>query len=270
MSMVTPRRVATILAGLAVLLITQCDDPEPDAIEAPPDSTSIEGWTLVWQDEFEGESIDQSKWIVADGHWSDNGELQYYAPDEAYLEDGKLRLRSQFRYYEGQEFTSGHVETRYYQRYGRIDVSARLPGTKGMWPALWLLPIARTWPPEIDILELIGQDPNTVHMSNHWGPLEPGELPWNVGQTATSHFTGPDFTADFHTFSLEWYPDSLLWMIDNEVKFISTQGIPHEPMYLIMNTAVGGGWPGAPDVTSAFPQYYDIQYVRFYTLNEAN
>jgi beta-glucanase (GH16 family) len=251
------------------LFMLQCEKPTEET-EDPIDSTFIEGWTLSWQDEFDENGLDTEKWIIADGHWSHNGELQYYAPDDVYLHEGKLRIRSQFRYYNEKQFTSGHVETVYYQRYGRIDISARLPGTKGMWPALWLLPASRAWPPEIDILELVGHDPFTIHMSNHWGPLGPGELPWNVGQTATHHFTGPDFTADFHLFSLEWYPDSLRWLVDNEVKFVSTQGIPHEPMYLIMNTAVGGGWPGSPDPTTIFPQYHDIDFVRFYTQDEAN
>ena len=105
-------------------------------------------------------------------------------------------------------------------------------------------------------------------MSTHWGPLLDGKPPWEVGQTATSHFTGPDFTEDYHVFSLEWYPDSLRWLVDETVRFKSTQGVPHEPMYLIMNTAVGGGWPGSPDNTTIFPQYHDIDYVRFYTQNE--
>ena len=242
-------------------------DKDLDPVESP---YARPGWSLTWQDEFDSASVDDSKWIIADGHWSHNGELQYYAPDEVYIHDGGLRLRSRYRPYNGQEFTSGHIESTYFQRYGRIDIHAKMPGTRGMWPALWLLPASREWPPEIDILELLGHEPNTIHMSNHWGPLTDGKSPWELGQTRTSGFTGPDFTADFHLFSLEWTPDTLKWFVDDSVRFVSTLGIPHEPMYLIMNTAVGGSWPGSPDGTTIFPQYHDIDYVRFYERDEEN
>ena len=254
---------------IAIMLLYRCDN----GVETKPEDTDLDsppGWTLVWQDEFDADSVDADKWIIADGHWSYNGEEQYYTPDEVYIHEGNLRIRSRFRSYQGLEFTSGHIESRHYQRYGRIDIKARLPGTQGLWPALWLLPASHGWPPEIDILELLGQDPHTIHMSNHWGPLPEGASPWDVGQTATQHFTGPDFTEDFHLFSLEWTADSLRWLVDETVRFVSTQGIPHQAMYLIMNTAVGGFWPGSPNANTIFPQYHDIDYVRFYTADETH
>ncbi len=258
-----------IIFTFALLVFSSCeetvkdDEQETNLFERP-------GWSLTWNDEFDGDTIDTLKWIIADDHWSHNGELQYYAPDDVFLYNKTLRLKSQYRQYKGLEFTSGHIESIYYQRYGRIDIKARMPGTKGLWPALWLLPASRTWPPEIDILELLGHEPNTIHMSTHWGPLPPGVSPWDVGQTATGHFSGSDFTKDFHVFSLEWYPDSLRWLIDDTVRFSSTRGIPHEPMYLIMNTAIGGFWPGSPDESTVLPQYHDIDYVRFYERDETN
>ncbi len=258
-----------LLMTLSLMLIIQCEEnPEPE--DETPNPYQREGWTLTWHDEFNGDVVDTSKWVIADGYWSHNGEEQYYAPDDVYPEDGKLRLRSQYRPYGEQSFTSGHVHSHYYQRYGRIDISARLPGTKGMWPALWLLPKNPGWPPEIDILELLGHDPNTIHMSAHWGPVPHGVKPWDIEQIATGHFTGPDFTADFHLFSLEWYPDSLRWLVDDVVRFKSEIGIPHEEMYLIMNTAIGGFWPGSPDNTTILPQYHDIEYVRIYEQAKAN
>ncbi|NQV41948.1 MAG: glycoside hydrolase family 16 protein [Candidatus Marinimicrobia bacterium] len=261
--------VLSLLILSSILLVASCEEAE-EVKDDPPLSDDPIGWTLTWEDDFDGDSIDMGSWIIADGHWSHNGEEQYYAPDEVYLHEGSLRIRSRYRFYEGKSYTSGHIESIHYQRYGRIDINAKLPGTKGMWPALWLLPAARTWPPEIDIIELLGHDPNTIYMSNHWGPLTDGKSPWELGQTRTMGFTGPDFTEAYHVFSLEWYPDSLRWLVDGEVKFISTQGVPYEPMYLIMNTAVGGGWPGSPDGTTSFPQYHDIDYVRFYEQNEDN
>ncbi len=245
-----------------MLVLISCEQPVEEVLEEQ--IQPLTGWRITWQDEFEGDTLDRTLWNVADGHWSHNGEMQYYAPDEVYLEDGCLRLRSQQRNYQGLYFTSGHVTTKHYQRYGRVEIHARLPGTQGTWPAHWLLPITGDWPPEIDIVEHLGHEPNTVHMSVHWGPLPEGLSPWECGQTRTGSFSGPDFTADFHTFSLEWYPDSLRWLVDDVLRFKTVEGIPHEPMYLILNTAVGGFWPGSPNASSVFPQFHDIDYVRFY------
>jgi len=260
-----------LILSLSLFFLTSCEETEStDVIIIETDTLMIPGWILTWHDEFSTDSVDAAKWLIADGHWSYNGELQYYAPDDVYSHEGSLRLRSQYRYYAGLSFTSGHIESTNFQRYGRIDIRAKMPGTRGLWPALWLLPAARDWPPEIDILELLGHEPNTIHMSNHWGPLTDGKSPWELGQTATNHFTGPDFTQDFHLFSLEWSADSLVWFIDDTLRFVSKSGIPHEAMYLIMNTAIGGFWPGSPDATTTFPQYHDIDYVRFYQRDENN
>lgn len=263
------RLITTLLILASFLLVNTCQEVV-DTKDNLPLTDDPDGWTLTWQDEFDGDSVDIDAWIIADGHWSHNGELQYYAPDEVYIHEDGLRLRSRYRPYYGQEFTSGHIESTYYQRYGRIDIRAKMPGTRGLWPALWLLPASRGWPPEIDILELLGHEPNTVHMSNHWGPLRDGKSPGELGQTRTAGFSAPDFTAAFHVFSMEWSSDSLKWYVDDTLRFVSTSGIPHEPMYLIMNTAIGGHWPGSPDGTTTFPQYHDIDYVRFYERNEEN
>ena len=226
------------------------------------------GWNLIWQDEFNGSSIDSSKWRVEDLHLNKNNELQYYTPQDVYIENGKLVLRSQKRSFWGYDddgvwrhfdYTSGLVETkdRFSTEYGRIEVRAKLPGTKGMWPAHWMLPTTGAWPPEIDIMEIIGSETNRVWMSHHWGTYP------NV-QTFTTSWVGPDFTQDFHTFALEWWPDRLTWYVDDVAHAIHMSNVPQEPFYIILNTAVGGTWPGSPDSTSVFPQYHIIDYVRVY------
>ena len=73
-----------------------------------------------------------------------------------------------------------------------------------------------------------------------------------------------DYSKDFHVYALEWEPDSIRWYIDGQRIHATTTGIPHTPHYLILNTAVGGGWPGNPDTTTTFPQYHDVDYVRVY------
>ena len=226
---------------------------------APPKPDPADDWKLVWSDEFEKKPIDLSKWNVEDGPGLYNNELQYYAPDEVLVKDGALRLRSRHRHYRGRDYTSGKVTTRgkFSQTYGKFEVRARLPKTKGIWPAHWLLPEDGAWPPEIDITELLGHDPRTVHMSNHYGTAAKHE-------EQTSHFTGPDYSDDFHTFAVEWQPRLIRWLVDGQERFRSTQGVPDKPFYLILNTAVGGEWPGKPDDKTVFPQFHDIDYVRVY------
>ncbi len=126
-----------------------------------------------------------------------------------------------------------------------------------------MLPQSGGWPPEIDITELTGDVPWRVVMSLHWGPLGPGEYPWDIGQTANTEYWGPDYTQDFHTFALEWWPGLLTWYIDDTVRFSVTRAqVPDETLYLILNTAVGGDWPGWPDGSTVLPQYHLIDYVR--------
>ncbi len=234
-------------------------------------------WDVIWSDEFNGATVDRSKWRIEDLHIIKNNELQYYAPDEVFVDNGNLVLRSRQRSYWGFDsngawrrfdYTSGLVSTwdRFSMVNGRIEIRAKLPGTQGMWPAHWMLSQRGGWPPEIDIMEMIGSLPNRVTMSLHWGPLGPnGEPPWEIGQTANHDYWGPDFTQSFHTFALEWWPGLLMYYVDDVLRFSTTRPqIPSDPMYLILNTAVGGDWPGSPDGGTVWPQYHDIDYVRAY------
>lgn len=95
------------------------------------------GWKLVWSDEFSGKTLDLKKWNVLTREQSKHGELQYYVPDEVYLENGHLRIRSQQRDYGGQHFTSGRLSTdgRFAPTYGRFEIRGRMPVGKGLWPA---------------------------------------------------------------------------------------------------------------------------------------
>jgi beta-glucanase (GH16 family) len=222
------------------------------------------GWQLIWADEFDSAVLDVSKWDVADKPGNTNNELQYYAPDEVYLEQGSLILRSRERPHQGRDYTSGLVHSRqlFAQTFGRVEVRAKLPGTQGIWPAHWMLPETGAWPPEIDITELKGQQPHTVYMTHHWGQWP------NVHSNGTT-YTGPDFTAGYHTFAVEWSPGRIRWFIDDVPRFESVnQNVPAEPMYLILNTAIGGDFVGSPDGSTVFPQHHSIDYIRVYTRDD--
>jgi beta-glucanase (GH16 family) len=234
-------------------------------------------WSLRWHDEFDGDSVDSTKWMVFDGHLIKNHELQYYDPEDVYLENGCLVLRSRQHdppvtrpHPSGHdaefEFTSGLVETPglFAHTFGWIEVRAKLPSTQGIWPAHWMLGDnfhEIGWPRsgEIDIVEYIGDDVDTVHFSRHWGD------PYVYRGTS---YSGPDFFQDFHTFAMHWTAEEMSWYVDGSLRYrtsITDAGdIFQKPFYLILNTAVGGDWPGFPDATTVFPQYHEIDYVRWY------
>ncbi len=99
-------------------------------------------WKLIWNDEFDGKDLNQSKWNVLIRETSKHNELQYYVPDEVYLQNGCLRIRSRVRDYGSQHYTSGRINTKgkLSFTYGRIEIRGKLPTGKGMWPAYWLYP----------------------------------------------------------------------------------------------------------------------------------
>jgi len=251
-------------------------------------SLKEQGWKLVWQDEFNGTKLSPKKWNVLLREQSKHNELQYYLPDEAYLEKGALRLRSRKRDYGSQHYTSGRVDTsgKFSPVYGRFEIRAKLPGGKGLWPAHWLypqnrdwameqrmalavtnglektIPEARPWYSEIDIMEFLGHT-NVIYGTLHYHKFD-GEKKSSSGKRKGK----ADYTKDFHIYALEWEPDKMRWFIDGKLFHSTPNGIPHTPHYLILNTAVGGKWPGNPDETTVFPQFHDIDYVRVYQKKE--
>ena len=233
------------------------------SLEAAVKAPQLKGWYLIWHDEFNGDAVDESKWDVEDAALVKNKELQYYTPEDVYVHDGLLTLRSQKRDMGGRHYTSGLVETKgkFAQKYGRFEIRAKLPATRGMWPAHWLMPTTGGWPPEIDIMEMVGHKPHTIFGTIHWGQ-------WPANRYYCQTYKGPDFSEDCHIFSIEWAPNSIKWFVDgnqfSEVKL----HVPDTTFYIILNTAVGGMMPGNPDETTIFPQYHDIDYVRVYVKEE--
>jgi len=142
--------------------------------------------------------------------------------------------------------------------YGLVEVSAKLPAGDGMWPAIWLLPSSLDWPPEIDIMEMLGSDPTMIYASTHSGANnDSSTLPVYVGDT----------TQSFHTYGLDWEPDTITWYFDgNAIRTVATPSDMHQPMYLLINLAVGGAgsWPGPVTSASEFPAQMSIDYVRIY------
>ncbi len=225
-----------------------------------PQPASPPGWELVWADEFNEPPLRADFWRAEDAALVKNNELQYYTPFAVSFADGNLRITSERRDQHGRPYTSGLIETYglFSMAFGRFEARMKLPTSRGLWPAFWMLPADGHWPPEIDIMEALGHQPRRVYMSNHWG-VWPG-----THSHKTTEFDGPDFSAGFHTFAVEWSPERLDFLVDGELRASHTEGIPQEPFYIILNTAVGGHWPGNPDPSSTFPQTFEVDWVRAY------
>ena len=151
---------------------------------------------------------------------------------------------------------------------GRIDIRARLPKGKGIWPALWMLGTnidQNPWPAcgELDIMEMVGNDPTkvfgTVHYNNNGYVKSDGFLKLSTG----------DFSDKFHVFSVLWDLDIIIWYVDNQ-PFKTFRRSPgsvypfNNPFYFVLNVAVGGQWPGDPDGTTVFPQQMTVDYIRVF------
>lgn len=239
------------------------------------------GWRLVWQDEFDGRTLDPSKWefeVNADG--GGNNELQYYVTNNARVKDGVLYIEARKEHHAGpqgtREYTSSRLRTRLKGdwKYGRFDIRARLPKGQGMWPAIWMLPTDEAyggWPHsgEIDIMELLGHEPNRVHGTLHYSAPGNGIVYQGTNFTLT---TGT-FADVFQVFRLDWEPHAMRWYVDGKLYQTQTNwlskahGFPapfDRRFHLLLNFAVGGNWPGNPDARTTFPQAMAVDYVRVY------
>jgi beta-glucanase (GH16 family) len=227
------------------------------------------GWLLIFDDEFNGTTLNTARWDTcypwvdhSNCNLADSNELEVYQSDEAYLDGaGHLILRTQKKTVNGFNYTSGMVDT-YYSfsfTYGYVEARLKVPAGKGLWPTFWILPANDgPWPvDEIDVMENLGQDPTTAYFTYHWP---------SGGTTLLSqyHYTGPDFSADWHIFAVDWEPDAIIWYVDGveRARYTDASNITSKPMFVIVNLAVGGDWPGSPDDTTPFPNYYQVDYVR--------
>jgi beta-glucanase (GH16 family) len=151
-------------------------------------------------------------------------------------------------------YISGLITTQpsFSQTYGYFEMRAKLPAGKGVWPAFWLLPKDLSWPPEVDIMESVG-DPSKYYVTYHSAAAKDGgtEVP-----------ISPD---EFHVFAVSWDRQNVVWFVDGrEVKRLPTPADMHKPMFLVANLALGGDWAGYPDATTPFPVAYKIDYIRAY------
>lgn len=240
--------------------------------------------TPTFADEFHGPEIDRTKWRFDTARnalgWYNN-ERQYYSAaraENARIENGTLVIearrealsKSRFPDWGGQAYSSARLITRKSHGYGYYEVRAKLPCGRGIWPAIWLLPRSGKWPDagEIDIMEMVGWDPNVIHATLHSGAFNHSK-----GTQRGAQKNLPTSCASFHRYQLDWRPDSITVGIDDRAHMRVANDQPGgaaawpftRPYDLILNVAVGGDWGGQKGIDdAAFPQRMSIDYVRYW------
>jgi len=256
-------------------------------------AVKTEDWNLVWADEFDKPAQpDPAKWTYEEG-FIRNNELQYYTRarrENARVENGMLVIEAAKERYripldspgsgkrnkgrEYADYTSASLTTlgKASWTYGRIEVRAKLPAGRGMWPAIWTLGtnIGEVgWPAcgEIDIMENVGFDPDTIHANIHTKSYN-----HVMGTNKGSQITIPKPYQDFHVYAIEWRPERLDFFVDKTKYFTfenegkGANAWPYDkPQHLILNIAVGGAWGGQKGIDeTVFPQRMYVDYVRVY------
>ncbi|MGB8009468.1 MAG: glycoside hydrolase family 16 protein [Terriglobales bacterium] len=269
--------VGMVSLAVAVQAHSQGRDESSSAVHARTDRNIPNVDTLLFDDEFDGNQLDLAKWYRC-YTWCDESQGGSYGPPydlewmwkyNVSVSGGMLNLTAK-KNDGGHEYTSGVITTggspstpaTFAFQYGYMEMSARFPAGKGMWPAFWLLPSDGSWPPEIDTVEWLGNTPMTDYVTIHWGVEHNGHHP----SSQRAYDTGDDLSAGFHTYGVDWQADHVTWYFDGKAikNFTKVDAIPHKPMYIIVNLAVGG-WIAPPDKSDHFPATMLVDYVRVWS-----
>ena len=261
-------------------------------------SLNAQNWQLVWEDDFNGSSLDQSKWVHDIGTGSQygmwgwgNGELQYYQPQNTTLNNGIAKIEvkeepngiidswSAISYFSSSKITTKGL---FNFRYGKVEARIKTIDGQGFWPAFWMLPSNGSWPcdGEIDIMEQWGNDYLTNSTS---GAAHLGTCPYSSSthfyETSSSYISSGSYADDFHTYSVIWKEDTITWYVD-EIELFSLNpssywSIPSQSAwpfnanewYLMINLAIT---QAGPNSNTVFPNQMEIDYVRVYQENLTN
>lgn len=281
--------VPALVPAIVLLVSLSCFSPIRKNAEDTKRSDPLKNtnWIITWEDDF-------SSWVP--GNWNydlgnflpnsnvpgwGNDELQNYTGSErnASVKDGVLTIRALKEASSDQQgrshpYSSARIKSKHSQTYGKIEIRAKLPGGKGIWPAIWMLPSANTYGTwaasgEIDILEIRGSRPEVAIGSIHFG----GPWPQNTFRSTEYRLPEGGSTADWHVYGIIWDAKSITWYIDGreyarQTSWHSTAAPFPAPFnhdfHLILNVAVGGKFDGDPDPSTRFPAEMQIDYVRFY------
>jgi len=283
--MLDPRSSFLVSIAAVVIVVSTASAQSTQDVSPPPQSQSSVAPKLLFDDEFDGDQLNLKSWYRC-FEWAneDTGcgygppyNLEWYLEENVSVSGGFLNLTAErHRVSKDFPYTSGIIESGgvncgppacnpprklppgFAFQYGYMEMRAKFPPGHGMWPAFWLLPTDGSWPPEIDAMEWQGGTPTidyaTIHWRDHHGSLH---------HDGTAYDTGLRLSAGYHTFGLDWQPDKVVWYFDNTpIKtFTKAAVIPHKPMYVIVELAVGG-WISFPNKHTHFPATMLVDYVR--------
>ncbi|WP_186579870.1 carbohydrate binding domain-containing protein [Aquibacillus kalidii] len=261
-----------------------------DTVDIP--ESHYTDWEMVWNDEFDGTEVDTSKWGYQNGTGAQYGldgwgnqEEQYYQPENATVEDGKLVVTAKKESKDGKAYTSARLftEPTYAKKYGKFEAKMKLPEGDGLWPAFWMMPkdsVYGNWASsgEIDIMEARGRLPQSIGGTIHYG----GSAPANKFSGGEYEFEEGDDITNFHVYSVEWEPGEIRWYVDGKLyhtennwnsigadqptKYAYPAPFDQE-FYIILNLAVGGTFDGGrTPADSDMPAEMEVDYVRVYEL----
>ncbi|MFE1313197.1 ricin-type beta-trefoil lectin domain protein [Streptomyces sp. NPDC058755] len=284
--MASPRLLRSCLfAALSAALVGSAAVGPARAQTAVPAAAAV----TTFSDSFDGPAgaaVDSSKWSLETGDNVNNHERQYYTSgtrNAALDGQGHLVITARKEnpagyqcWYGSCQYTSARMNTagKFNAQYGHVEARMKIPRGQGMWPAFWMLGTPVNWPDsgEIDVMENVGFEPSTVHGTIH-GPGYSGSGGIGAGYTLPN---GQAFADAFHTFAVDWAPDSITWSVDGNVYQRRTPAdlggktwVFNKPFFLILNLAVGGYWPGDPDGSTQFPQQLVVDSVSVTTSNSA-
>jgi beta-glucanase (GH16 family) len=240
------------------------------------------GWTQIWNDEFTGSTLDTTKWTAETTTHPANNEKEAYLPQQVTVSGGNMVITSENMPFGGQPYRSGRVHSNWTHQYGRWEVRADLPTSRGMWPAIWLLPNTAQYPwpsqGEIDIMENRGTQPNLTSGAFHYGTNPPFSHQFKAGEQTTARLGQPvNYHDGFHVYAIEWDKTKLRYFVD-DVNWITIYDADvggflskqTATMQTTLNTAVGGDFLGSlqPDSSTVWPQQFLIDYVRVFQRND--
>ncbi len=286
---------------LLTLTLTACVDPTGSSSSAGVPNgllpiTPFEGcgvqsidnqWVCTWSDEFNGDSLNTEHWNVeVNGDGGGNQEAQYYRAENITVDDGSLKITAKKENYLGKTYTSGRINSRYKvnTQFGRITFRAKMPGGRGTWAAVWMLPLFNLygqWPNsgEIDILEYVGYEPGRVFAATHTKKFNHTK---NNNPSAFKELVDPE--NQFYEYEMIWLPGEIRILVEGNqygvFRYVPqfNQDEPHqdvfpfhEEFYFIINLAVGGSWGGVEGIDSMiFPTTLEVDYLRMYQWDYAN
>ena len=239
------------------------------AVQFPPS-----GYRLVLEENFTGNRLNLdlwNTWLEVFGRWGDryhnDSYLNYLSDEDVLVEGGSLRLRSDRRSVEGDnppgayDYSSGMVSShgKFSFSHGYIEIRAKFPGGKGVWPAFWLMPENHQWPPEFDIAEYYAGR-NLMHLGLCYGNFP--EINWDSGGN-----NDVDFEGSWNTYALLWEPGKAQWIQNGVVKReVVGAYVPSMPMYVILSNGVSSriGPSGEPEASTVFPNHFEVDYLRIW------